>query len=118
MELLAEISRIKRINAEVIELLDQLVRKQAHYEHQLKERVKAPPPKTQVEKPQPQRESHRLWVRLKDICRSKDNPDSMLPISRSAWLRGVEEGRFPQPKKFGRMTLWRYEDIKNLIDEI
>ena len=118
MELLAEISKLKQINSELIELLDQLVRKQVHYEHQLQERAKAPTPKQKVEQSLPKPESQRLWVRVKDICRSKQTPDSMLPISRSAWYRGVEEGRFPQPKKFGRMALLKYEDIKNLIDEI
>lgn len=40
----------------------------------------------------------------------------LLPISASAWWKGVATGRFPQPLKLGpRTTCWRYSDIKDLI---
>jgi len=117
MELLDEIARLKQINSDILDLLDKLVRKQVLLEHQLRQQEKL-----KVEKPipspvnPPKKESHRLWVRAGDICRSKRNPDSLLPISHSNWYRGVKEGRFPPPKKFGRMSLWRLEDIKKLVE--
>ena len=36
---------------------------------------------------------------LKDIVRMKDNKDSLLPISRSTWLRGIESGEYPKTRK-------------------
>lgn len=42
MELIAEISRLKRINSELIELLDHSVRKQVQLEHEQKKPFAAP----------------------------------------------------------------------------
>jgi len=40
----------------------------------------------------------------------------LLPISRSTWLNGVREGKFPKPVKLGpKTTVWRVEDIRALI---
>jgi predicted DNA-binding transcriptional regulator AlpA len=51
-------------------------------------------------------------VRLQQIL----SPLGPIPISRSAWWAGVKEGRFPKPVKLGpRMTAWRVEDIRALI---
>ncbi len=117
MDLLAEIARLKQINSDILDLLDQFVRKQVLLERQLRQPEKLPLEKS-IPSPvnPPNKESRRLWVRAGDICRSKRNPDSLLPISHSNWYRGVKEGRFPLPKKFGRMSLWRLEDIKQLVD--
>jgi len=40
-----------------------------------------------------------------------------LPISRSAWWKGVKDGTYPQPdKKLGpRCTCWNVETIRALI---
>ena len=63
MELLGEIARLKRINSEILELLDQLVRKQVLLENELRRQEKL-----RVEKPietkavPPKKESHRLGV--------------------------------------------------------
>ena len=53
-------------------------------------------------------------VRLKDIIR----PNGPIPVSKSTWWKGVQDGRFPKPhKKFGaRITVWRAEDICYLIE--
>lgn len=41
----------------------------------------------------------------------------LFPVSRSSWWAGVKEGRFPQPVKLSsRVTAWRVEDIKALIE--
>src|ERR687891_109080 len=38
-----------------------------------------------------------------------------LPISRTAWLNGVRDGRYPKPRKVGRCNLWRAQDIHAVI---
>ena len=84
MELLGKITRPKRINSEILELLDQLVRKQVLLENKLRQQEKL-----RVEKPiatqavPPKKEGGRLWARAGNICRSKRNPGSLLPISTS-----------------------------------
>ena len=41
----------------------------------------------------------------------------IIPVGKSTWWLGVKEGRFPKPVKLGpRTTVWRVEDIKNLIE--
>lgn len=41
---------------------------------------------------------------------------SVIPISRSSWLAGVKEGRFPQPVHVGARTVaWRIHDIRALF---
>ncbi|RIA45409.1 helix-turn-helix transcriptional regulator [Dichotomicrobium thermohalophilum] len=42
----------------------------------------------------------------------------IIPVSRSGWWAGVKSGRFPQPVKIGRATVWRAEDIRALIEQI
>lgn len=42
----------------------------------------------------------------------------LLPISRSSWLAGVKDGRYPQPVKLGATTCWRAADILNFIDSL
>lgn len=52
------------------------------------------------------------FVRLPQIL-------SVIPVSRSTWWAGVKSGRFPKPvKTLGpRITAWRVEDIRALIEE-
>ena len=41
----------------------------------------------------------------------------LIPISKSPWWAGVRSGRFPKPVKLGpRITAWRIEDIRTLIE--
>jgi len=43
----------------------------------------------------------------------------IIPVSKSSWWEGVKTGKFPQPIKLGpRTTVWRIEDIVELIDQI
>jgi prophage regulatory protein len=54
------------------------------------------------------------FVRLTGIIA----PGGPLPISRSSWWNGVREGRYPQPVKLGpRITAWRCQDIRTLIQQ-
>ena len=120
MELIQEIAQVKKINGELLELLDRLIRKQVELEarqrkldqmQQLSERAKSAAQQSRA-----QENNQRLWARVSDICRSAKNPNSLLPISPSSWYIGVKEGRFPKPRKLGRMSIWRLEDIKHLAE--
>ena len=43
-------------------------------------------------------------------------PNGPIPVSKSTWWAGVKDGRFPKPLKLGaRVTVWRAEDIRGLI---
>jgi predicted DNA-binding transcriptional regulator AlpA len=55
------------------------------------------------------------FLRLKSIIA----PHGPLPISKSTWWAGCASGRFPKPVKLGsRITVWRVEDIRRLIEEV
>lgn len=45
-------------------------------------------------------------------------PDGPIPVSKSTWWAGVKSGRYPKPVKLGpRITAWRIEDIRTLIEQ-
>lgn len=43
---------------------------------------------------------------------------AIIPISKSGWWAGVRSGRYPQPVRTlgARVTAWRVEDIRALIE--
>jgi prophage regulatory protein len=42
----------------------------------------------------------------------------IIPIGKTTWWNGVKSGRFPKPVKLGtRITAWKAEDIKSLIND-
>lgn len=44
-------------------------------------------------------------------------PAGPIPVSKSTWWEGVKTGRYPKPMKLGpRVTVWRVEDIRALIE--
>lgn len=51
------------------------------------------------------------YLRLPEILR-------VIPVGRSTWWAGVRSGRYPQPTRAlgKRITAWRAEDIRALID--
>lgn len=52
------------------------------------------------------------FVRLPTILK-------VIPVSKSTWWAGIKTGRFPASVKLGpRMTVWRVEDIRKLIEEL
>ena len=54
------------------------------------------------------------FVRLPSILA----PYGPIPVSKSTWWAGIKTGRFPKPVKLGlRITAWRVEDIRVLIDK-
>ena len=59
--------------------------------------------------------SPKPFLRLADIVA----PNGLLPISKSTWWQGISEGRFPRPIKLGpRISVWRAEDIEDMIDSL
>ena len=44
----------------------------------------------------------------------------VIPVGRSTWWAGVKSGRYPQPvRTLGRrITAWRVEDIRKLIESV
>ncbi len=61
------------------------------------------------------------FLRLPQIVGdSKAQPPvpALIPVSRSTWWAGVKSGRYPRPVKLGpRITAWRVEDIRRLIQD-
>jgi predicted DNA-binding transcriptional regulator AlpA len=61
------------------------------------------------------------FLRLAQIIGNrKANPPvpAIIPVSKSTWWQGVKDGRYPQPvRSLGqRITVWRAEDIRRLIE--
>jgi hypothetical protein len=116
MDLSTEITQLKRIHSDLLDLLDQLVRKEMKLVQE--KRALQSQKELLTRAPQPPRPvpTHPMWVRVNQICKTPSNPNGILPISRSTWFKGVKEGRFPQPTKFGRTTLWKLSDVIALVE--
>lgn len=63
------------------------------------------------------------YLRLRDIIgrpATKTDPGipALVPVSASTWWAGVRSGRYPQPTRAlgQRITAWRVEDIRALIE--
>lgn len=60
------------------------------------------------------------YLRLLQIIgnrKSRPPIPAVFPVGRSTWWDGVRKGRFPAPVKLGpRITAWRVEDIRALIE--
>jgi hypothetical protein len=60
------------------------------------------------------------FLRLPQIIgNSKSNPPipPIIPVCRSTWWEGVRTGKFPKSIKLSeRITVWKVEDIRNLIE--
>lgn len=42
---------------------------------------------------------------------------AVIPVCKSTWWTGVKSGRYPSPVKLSaRVTAWRCEDIRRLIE--
>lgn len=62
---------------------------------------------------QPQQLPQTGFLRLRAILA----PAGPIPVSKSTWWQGIKDGRFPKPIKLGkRVTVWRVEDIRRLIE--
>lgn len=52
-------------------------------------------------------------------CPTRPRPASpgVIPVKKTAWWAGVKSGRYPPPLKLSpRVTVWRVEDIRRLIE--
>ena len=61
------------------------------------------------------------YLRLFHIIGDKKaNPpvQPLIPVSSSHWYDGIQKGIFPAPKHIGRLSVWRIEDIRRLIEQI
>lgn len=69
--------------------------------------------------PEPAQE-RRYFYRLADIVGNKKRgTPPLLPISRSGWYRGIQEGRFPKPINLTAHTVvWKAEDVDAIIREL
>lgn len=43
---------------------------------------------------------------------------NIIPVGKTTWFKGMKSGRFPKPVKIGRMSAWRVEDIRELIEKL
>jgi hypothetical protein len=60
-------------------------------------------------------------IGLKDIIGDKQtNPPKrgLIQVSRSTWLLGATQGRFPKPIKIGGRLLWSYNQIQDFIHQL
>jgi prophage regulatory protein len=48
----------------------------------------------------------------------KKNTHGVMGIGRTTWLEGVKSGKYPKPIKIGRSTLWKVEQIRELIEKL
>lgn len=52
------------------------------------------------------------YLRLPNVLR-------LIPVGKTTWWDGVKKGRFPKGVKIGpRVTAWRVEDIRSLINSL
>ncbi|MFO1243225.1 MAG: AlpA family phage regulatory protein [Rickettsiales bacterium] len=52
------------------------------------------------------------FLRLSEVLR-------YIPVGKSTWWAGVKSGRYPKAVKLGeRITAWRVEDIRALIEKL
>lgn len=60
------------------------------------------------------------FLRISQIIGNrKQNVPALVPVGRSTWWAGVKSGVFPRPVKLGRrITAWRVEDVREVIDRI
>lgn len=43
----------------------------------------------------------------------------LIPVSKTAWFKGVSEGRYPRPVKLGRRAAgYRTQDVRDLIERL
>ena len=60
------------------------------------------------------------FLRLRNIIgdpKAEPPIPPIIPIKKTAWWAGVKSGRYPQPVKLSpRVTCWRVEDIRRLIE--
>lgn len=60
-----------------------------------------------------------MFLRLETIIGNPSkNLPGLLPVSRTVFFDKIRDGSWPRPIKRGRSSLWRTQDIKNLLIEL
>lgn len=61
------------------------------------------------------------FMRLSEIIacgKRRKGGAALIPCGRTRWYEGVKAGEFPRPVRFGRMSFWRAQDIRETIARI
>lgn len=62
---------------------------------------------------------HSKYISTAEFCRSPGTKDSLLPLSRTHWWRGVHNGTYPSPDfVIGRTALWRRDQIAAIAEKL
>ena len=59
------------------------------------------------------------YCRLSQIIGNKNAKPPIppvFPVSRTTWYEGIKAGRFPKPIHAGRCAMWRWGDIRKLVE--
>jgi len=43
---------------------------------------------------------------------------AVLPISKTTWYKGIQSGIYPRPIHAGRIAMWRWADIRKLVEQM
>lgn len=43
---------------------------------------------------------------------------ALVPVSKTTWYKGIQAGTYPKPIHAGRCAMWRWEDIRRLIESM
>jgi len=58
------------------------------------------------------------YLRLKQIVGDNKSIPAIIPISKTSWWEGIKQGKYPKGIKLGpRITVWKVEDIRALIEK-
>ena len=62
------------------------------------------------------------YCRLSQIIgnkKAKPKPiPAIFPVSKTTWYKGIQRGIYPRPIHAGRLAMWRWEDIRKLVEKI
>ena len=62
------------------------------------------------------------YCRLRQILGDKNaKPQpipALVPVSKTTWYKGVQSGLYPKPIHAGRCAMWRWEDIRRLVERM
>ena len=51
------------------------------------------------------------YVNLKQVLQ-------FIPLRKTAWYKGIKDGVFPKPVKYGRLSFYPVEEIRKVIEKL
>lgn len=42
----------------------------------------------------------------------------LVPVSKTTWYKGIQAGIYPRPIHAGRCAMWRWADIRKLVEQM